>query len=179
MSDLKSLIQIITNEPQTSQSGIFNLLTNERLNKFINVGYEWKEIALSNDSFIYNIPRYSDYIPTFQIVNSTDNSVTIKLMAGNILIGTYELNEEINNIIPVYGTPGLMNSGIQQSFRFESPVSIKINAMYAFCNKSNPNYVGNIRKTDFKFIGPQGDVFEAAGGKELGIHILTKIESVE
>ena len=149
--------------------GLYQLNANIFMNNFDNAS-EWKQLISSVDNpLVYQVLKYGDYISTFQVYNSTNEKFDIQLIctdwntnsdSNDLVIGTYTIKSGNNNIIPVYGNPGLMVSAMSNfSFTIHSPKPIEINVLNVFCDKSSREFHSNVIQSDLTFIGPQGDVF--------------------
>lgn len=171
---IEVFIDTIKNDGSIKTNGVFRLLANQQINNNNNssntTACEWiklKSISVNDSSYSYVIPHYCDYYSSFQIINDNYNGkpITIKLYGCGLLIGSYELSEKNNNILPVYGSVGLMVGAVLYgAFTFESPAPVTINALATFCGDVNMNSVRNKLKTQFRFIGSHGDVFDIIEG---------------
>ena len=159
MNSAEILSNQIKDNIHVRDSGIFELVLNGSINKYFETSCEWRDIESSGNNQ-YTLPQYGDYISTFQIYNSTNELITIKLKIDDSTIGNYDINPGVNNIIPVYGNPGLMVGWARNShFYFESEKLITIKALWTFISLKSPMHL-NTKSETFQFVGPQGAVFE-------------------
>jgi hypothetical protein len=139
------------------------------LNTKFNIGYGWQKLSYEDKgSNIYNIPKYGDYISSFQIISHSEKDSTVQLRAYDRVfnngtfhtIGTYTLTNGVNNIIPTVGTPGLMNCAMPNiSFWLECDDDIDVSALNAFCSNKSPCYFKTVQNTTIEFGSTQGDLF--------------------
>lgn len=161
---LRGVVSNIKSNNNIAGFGLYNMVVNNGLNKSVDVGHEWKKYdqhEYSSNKYIYTIHNYGDSIISFQIESS--EKCSIQLVIGEFTIGTYDLEKGINNIIPVVRTPGLMTSAFNAGglyVQIHSPIAVTIQGLNTFLATSNEYSYANVKTAKFKFVGPQGDIFE-------------------